>query len=891
MRAPHSTTSWPRRLITTVPALVLLVCMLWTAPAASAQPRQQNDSPGAWLQHRDESITPNANPGDENWANDPFPLLGTDDTIYALAVDADRYVYAGGEFAVAGGMRANHVARWDGTAWSALGGGMNGDVHALVVDAAGNLYAGGEFTTADGVDANHVAKWDGNTWAALGDGVLGCDSNSLCVSALAIDAAGNLYAGGTFTAAGGVHANNVAQWNGSTWSVLGRGVNAGVRALAVDAAGNLYAGGGFSAAGGVSTNAIAKWDGTAWSALGSGMGGYDAYVSALTMDVTGNLYAGGRFTTAGSVEVNSVARWDGEIWSPLGSGMADGSNTVVQALASDGGDNLYAGGWYTEAGGVRAWHIAEWNGSTWSPLGSGMMRTCTQTGRCIEALAVDTTGNLYAGGYFTVAGDVNANRIARWDDTAWAPVGGGMNGDVLALAVDRAGRVYAGGRFTTAGPEGTRHIATRDGTTWTSLGSGMGGGYEPWVGALVFDASGHLYAGGRFITAGGVSVNYVAKWDGTTWSALGSGTNGPVRALVFDAAGNLYAGGEFTTAGGVSADYIAKWDGSAWSPLGGGVSGAQYLYVRSLACDAVGNLYAGGGFITAGGVIANYVAKWDGATWSALGSGMNGAVHALVFDAAGSLYAGGEFTTAGGVSARRIAKWNGTTWSSLSSAIPDAVHALAFDAAANLYVGGDFIPVGGSSANHIATWDGTIWSPVGSGVSGSAHALAADSTGNLYVGGDFVTAGNHASAYIARWTAADGVRGVTTGSYTFYTSNLPVTITVTTPGTLDQLAVQRFNRSHPQSSAGLDTGYYWEITGRTATGSPASGYVVDLTLPTTFRPATGDQVCRFANGAWDCAVSAYTPNAITRAGITELSDWAVAHYRNTWYLPLVPRGR
>ena len=36
------------------------------------------------------------------------------------------------------------------------------------------------------------------------------------------------------------------------------------------------------------------------------------------------------------------------------------------------------------------------------------------------------------------------------------------------------------------------------------------------------------------------------------------------------------------------------------------------------------NLYAGGGFTTAGGVPANYIAKWDGSAWSALGSGMDG---------------------------------------------------------------------------------------------------------------------------------------------------------------------------------------------------------------------------------------------------------------------------
>jgi hypothetical protein len=57
-----------------------------------------------------------------------------------------------------------------------------------------------------------------------------------------------LYAGGYFTTAGGSAANNIAQWNGSSWSALGSGVNDSVFALAVSGS-TLYAGGGFTTAG------------------------------------------------------------------------------------------------------------------------------------------------------------------------------------------------------------------------------------------------------------------------------------------------------------------------------------------------------------------------------------------------------------------------------------------------------------------------------------------------------------------------------------------------------------------------------------------------------------------------------------------------------------------
>jgi len=129
------------------------------------------------------------------------------------------------------------------------------------------------------------------------------------------------------------------------------------------------------------------------------------------------------------------------------------------------------------------------------------------------------------------------------------------------------------------------------------------------------------------------------------------GMNNAVFALgVMDT--NLYAGGVFTTSGGVSANRIARWNGTSWSALGSGMSGTVFT-LAVIGTD----LHAGGGFTTAGGVSANYIAKWDGTSWSALGSGMNGAVLALA--AIGSeLYVGGSFTTAGGNPSSYIGLWH-----------------------------------------------------------------------------------------------------------------------------------------------------------------------------------------------------------------------------------------
>jgi hypothetical protein len=326
-------------------------------------------------------------------------------------------------------------------------------------------------------------------------------------------------------------------------------LNGNVNAFTIDSSGNLYAGGAFSTAGGVAVNNVAKWNGTSWSALGTGM---DNEVLALAMDSSGNLYAGGFFGTAGGVTVNGVAKWNGSSWSALGSGLSrdGGQSPVVYALTIGGSGNLYAGGAFQSAGGVSASYIAQWNGSSWSAMANGL-------GGEVFSLAFDKEGNLYAGGSFgCVESDcTGSGNVAKWNGSTWSDTGEGLNFFPSALVVDSLGNLYAGGVFTMAGEVTANYIAKWNGSSWSSLGTGMNG----WVMALAADSSGNIYAGGGFGTAGGVPANHIAKWNGSSWSALGSGVNNHVKALAIDASGNLYVGGSFQTAGDLVRPFIAKW--------------------------------------------------------------------------------------------------------------------------------------------------------------------------------------------------------------------------------------------------------------------------------------------------------------------------------------------
>ena len=343
-------------------------------------------------------------------------------------------------------------------------------------------------------------------------------------------------------------------------------------------------------------------------------------------------------------------------------------------------------------------------------------------------------------------------RVARWDGGGWTSPGstdnpsGSFDGAVRALAADGSG-LYAGGDFTSVDGVRANGVARWDGRRWSNLGEGVDG--RVWA---IAARGGQLYVGGDFVSAGGRPAAGIARWDGRRWSALGGGVGGrrdaagepTVYALVWSGE-TLYAGGRFATAGAVAAKGVAAWDGRRWKPLGSGVASGMYDgVVRALAARGT-IVYAGGRFLSAGGVPAYNVARWNGRAWSALGSGVRGnleEVLALALDG-DALYAGGRFGEAGGVPAPNVAKWEGGAWSSLPIRAPDGVWAIASEAGRTLVAGAGFALPDGRRVNGIVQVGAGGWAPLGGALgegaySGPVMAIAARERA-IYVGGDLFT--------------------------------------------------------------------------------------------------------------------------------------------------------
>jgi len=700
-------------------------------------------------------FSPASQLSDTNW-DDRFFLVGVNKYVLAMQGDAS-YLYVGGSFTKVGGLPAK--GRWDGNNWSAMGDGIEGKVRAIA-RGNGNIYVGGTFTEAGGSPASNIAVWNGSSWSELGGGV----NNS--VSAIGISGT-NVIVGGWFSQAGGTSVNNVAQWNGSSWSNMNGGMNNYVFAITMDGS-DAYIGGRFTQAGGSPANCIAKWNGSTWSTLGAGVSGtlgneylyYDATVFAIRI-FSNNIYAGGYFTTAGSTPANNIAMWNGSAWSALGTGVqgerydmdfGDFEYAYVRAIAYAGNDIL-VGGWFTDAGGVSVERIAKWNGSTWSAMDSGFFGIIPEGTSHINSRVFAIwawASTTYAGGDFDLtSGNIWLDHIAKWSGTQWQPMGLGVN-----------------------------HTNNYEERHWFDEPDDR----EVFVRAVAKVASA-VYIGGMFDRVGGVKVNNIARWSGTSWSALDQGIDGTVYEIAYDGTGLVYVGGKFENLGDGTTvvNHIAAWNGSSWSALDGGVSGYGWSnkggedpQVRAI-CILGNDVYVGGFFTSPG----NSIAKWDGAAWTDIGGVWPEIedIHTWAFipwvsDLAiqgTDVIVGGAFDTIGSVSgihALGVAKWNGTAWSAIGNGVirpygSGQVYAIAVDGS-TIYAGGRLYKLVSSVtiAYYTAEWDGTQWTQLSSDVNGTVYDLAVHN-GDLYACGTFTTAGAVSASRIARW---DGTNWSTLGS-------------------------------------------------------------------------------------------------------------------------------
>ncbi|MCX6021672.1 MAG: delta-60 repeat domain-containing protein, partial [Chloroflexi bacterium] len=231
------------------------------------------------------------------------------------------------------------------------------------------------------------------------------------------------------------------------------GANGGVLAIAVQSDGKMVIGGLFTSYNGATANRIArlKADGTLDPefVVGSGSGA-NGFVRAVAVQSNGKILIGGDFTTYNGAAANRIARLkaDGALDDTFSSGAGPGS--VVNAVAAQSDGKVIIGGNFQTYSGAAASGLARLTtGGALDPS----FPTATGTNGTVLAVTLQSDGKILVGGLFDFYNGTPISGAARIDTDGTLDstfVSSGLtDGAVNAIALESGGNVLVGGSFTT----------------------------------------------------------------------------------------------------------------------------------------------------------------------------------------------------------------------------------------------------------------------------------------------------------------------------------------------------------------------------------------------------------------------------------------------------------
>lgn len=595
------------------------------------------------------------------------------------------------------GMNVGATLQGPRPAWTKELGGRGKPVntmgYAVAVDPSGNIFVAGN-TSAD-LDGNtlmgsndfFVTKYD-STGAKVWTRQLGVANQYADGYGVATDSSGNVFVAG-YTSAGldgntltGVQDLFVTKYNSSgakQWTQQLGAASATVtaRGVTVDASGNVFVAGYTNR--GLDGNTLAgtqdlfvtKYDSTGakiWTRE-LGTSSVSAFGYGVTTDSSGNIFVTG--LTIGGLDGNTAAgtndffltkydstgtkAWTKEL------GVASKATTAY-GVSTDSSGNIFVAG-STTGGldgntltGATDFFVTKYD-STGTKQWTHQLGVASQS-TYAQAVATDSSGNVFVGGYTT--GGLDGNTLAgtmdhfvtKYDSTGakvWTKQLGVASAPTIGrgVATDSSGNIFIGG-YTGGGLDGNTVTAAggydffltkysnAGAKAWTKQLGGLGPATVSQGGGVATSANGSVYVAGSTnggmdgLTQTGTSDFFLIKYDSTgakIWTReLGvAGGNTGASGVATNSSGDVFVTGTIQSGGldgntqmGIRDFFVTKYNSSGtkqWTKQLGVAT--RNTYSNAIATDSSGNIFIAG--YTNGGLDGNtltgstdfYVTKYD----------------------------------------------------------------------------------------------------------------------------------------------------------------------------------------------------------------------------------------------------------------------------------------
>jgi len=683
-------------------------------------------------------------------------------TVYAIAVQPDGKILAGGYFTSWAGQTRNYLARLntDGTLDSAFNPGADYYVTSLAVQADGKILVGGDFSMLAGQMRRHLARLNSDGTLDVGFDP-GTDTYGY-VNLLAVQPDGKILVGGDFNMLGGQTRHHLARLNGDGTLDLGfdPDLDSSVSSMVVQADGNILVGGSFGSVGGQMRHYLARLNGDGTLDLGFSPEP-DSTVISLAVQADGRILLGGFFGSVAGQPRTYLAR----LTTP---------DPATQTMANDGSTVT----WLRGGSSPEVWRTTfdySTNGRTWTRLGDG---SHLAAGWQLGGLALPPGGTTRARGYVT--GGLN-NGSGWFVETMIGPPAISFQPDSTTntLGAIASFNVGAGGTEPLAYHWRKDGVALADGASLVGTRTAAlivsnllisdQGGYSVVVSnaegsvtstvarltvilpdpldqwqvtyAVAPNLRSIIYAVGRYLAVGNSGL-MLASSDAVSWTSFDSGTDQNLHGIT-------YGGGTYVAVGGAGT-ILSSTDALNWTnqPSGTsvrlfGVAYAAGLFVAvgdngTIVTSADGQNWAGqssgtvnhlhaiaygNGLFVAVGRGGTILSSAEGVIWTGRNSGTNAFLEGIT-------YAADTFVAVGDLGTILISA-DGVSWTSRDSLTTENLNGVAYGDGILVAIGDGTVADG----TIVTSRDGVIWTSRQSGTGKNLRGVT-------YAGGAFVAVGN-----------------------------------------------------------------------------------------------------------------------------------------------------
>ena len=672
---------------------------------------------------------------------------GFDYDINSIAIQSDGKIIVGGAFGGFNGQYASKIIRLntDGTRDTTfnIGAGFNGlgdFVNSIAIQSDGKIIIGGKFTIYNGIASNRIIRLniDGTRDASFKNGGLNGGFDDV-VKSIAIQSNGKIIVAGLFkyynssnftpvTVANKIIRLNADGTNDSSF-YLQAGFNNTVNSIAIQSDGKIITEGLFTTFEGIAVKKIIRLntDGTRDSSFNLA-DGFNGVIESVTLQSDGKIFVGGSFSVQEYIIIGGVftitfrgfniirLNTDGTTDKSFNTGI--GFNNTVKSIKLQSDGNIFVGGNFTTFDGIIANAIIRLN--TNATIDTSF---CIKPGfnNAVNSIAIESSGNIIAGGNFTTFNGIAANGIIRLypDGTKNSQfyIGTGFNGSIRSIVTQLDKKIIVGGCFPTFSGNTVNNIIrfNIDGTSDTSFitGAGFDGSFgfngtngsnaSTGVYSMIVQSDGKIIAGGDFTTFQGITANGIIRLNtnGTrdTSFSIGTGFNSYVNAIAMQSDGKIIIGGNFTAFNGIITNRIIRLNTDGTSDTSFKVPYYGFNSdVNTIAIQSNGKIIIGGNFTTFDRIAANNITRLNTGgtrdTEFVKDIGFNGTVTSIAIQSNEKIIVGGVFSTLGGKIAKGIILLNpdGTSDSLFNSGVGfnNRINTIAIQPDGKIVIGGHF---------------------------------------------------------------------------------------------------------------------------------------------------------------------------------------------------------